>query len=89
MYACICLSLVADPKIHRSTFRSREEVAPISAEDVASCSDAPPNPALNSVVVSAGDLLSAVCRWSTTGLVEDVLLVGAEGADETQGAEVV
>ena len=56
------------------------EVAPRLAEEVAPGSeeDARPNLALNSVAVSAGDQLSTVCRWSTTGLVED-LLVGMEG----------
>lgn len=42
--------------------------------------DARPNPALNSVAVSAGDLLLTVCWWPTTRLLEDVLLVGAEEA---------
>ena len=56
------------------------EVAPGLAEGVApgSC----PNLALNSVAVSAGDLLSTVYLWSTTRLVEEVLLIGAK---ETRG----
>jgi hypothetical protein len=56
------------------------EVAPRLAEDVAPGSeeDARLNPALNSVVVSAGDLLSTDCQWLTTRLVENVLLLGAE-----------
>ena len=55
------------------------EVAPGLTEDVAPSSeeDARPNLSLNSVAVSAGDLLSTVCWWSMTGLVED-LLVGVE-----------
>ena len=72
----------AGPKNRRSAW-SREDIAPCSAEDEASCSEAPPdahpNPALNSV---AGDLLSAVCQWS----MKDVLLVGAV-AEEKQGVE--
>jgi hypothetical protein len=50
--------------------------------------DARLNPALNSVAVSAGDLLSMDWWWSTMGLVEDVLLVGAEethGGGEREG----
>jgi hypothetical protein len=56
------------------------EVAPGLAEDLAPGSEenARPNPALNSGAVSAGDLLSTGCRWSTMRPVEDVLLVGAE-----------
>ena len=38
-----------------------------------------PNAALNSVALSAGDLLWTVCQWSTPRLVEDALLVGVEG----------
>jgi hypothetical protein len=56
-------------------------VAPCSAEDAAPCSEenAGLNPALNSVAVSASDLLLMDSQWPTTRLVEDVLLVGAEG----------
>ena len=46
-----------------------------------------PNPALTSVASLAGDLLSTVCQWTITRLVEDVLLVGEEGAEETYGVE--
>jgi hypothetical protein len=54
------------------------EVAPGSTEDVAPGSeDARPSLALASVSVSTGDLLSTMCQWPTTRLVEDALLVRA------------
>jgi hypothetical protein len=56
------------------------EVAPGLVENVAPGSeeDARLNPALNSVAVSVGDLLSTDCQWPTMRLAEDVLLLGAE-----------
>jgi hypothetical protein len=55
------------------------EVVPGLAKDVAlgSEEDAFLNPALNSVAVSVGDLLSTDYQWRTR-LDEDVLLLGAE-----------